>query len=155
MPAPVSENEGPVIVLNTIQPSLFASVGVGGSNTSFLVDSGSSVTLVGVDLYSQLDQRYKPELKSCRVRLTTASGSNLVVFGKADFALKLGDRSFIQEAIVVTLQGLKGILGIDFLSRHGGELNFGVNTLKLGDHRVELSAESVGKCAQIRVSDTV
>lgn len=91
-------------MLNTVQPSLF--VGIGGSNLSLLVDSGSSVTISDVDVYNKLQGRQKPELRSSNLKLTTASGSSLIVFGKADFVFKLGSRSFTQKTVVATLQGL-------------------------------------------------
>ncbi|XP_033731403.1 uncharacterized protein LOC117321033 [Pecten maximus] len=85
----------------------------------------------------------------------SASGSSLIVFGKADFVFKLGSHSFTQETVVATLQGLQGILGIDFLSRHDGTLSFGDNTLQLGGHKVKLNPQPVSQCAHIRVSETV
>lgn len=140
-------------MLNSVQPSLYIDASIGGRSMNFLLDSGSSVTIITEKVYQGLVGA--PVLRSCNLRLTTASGNNLKVLGKTDLVFKIGQHRFEQETVVAGIDGHEGIIGIDFLTGHNGELNFGTRTLKLRGHTVKISSRVHTQCARIRCRETV
>ena len=53
-----------------------------GLNTDFLIDSGSTYTVVNVDLYKMIPKSQRPELKKCNLILCSANGEMLQIHGK-------------------------------------------------------------------------
>ncbi|XP_069106466.1 uncharacterized protein [Argopecten irradians] len=130
---------------------------VANTNSKYLTDSGSSVTIVTIEVYEQISPDNKPELNRSNLRLSTASGNNLKVYGKCVCNFRIGDRVFTQEVVVAKLEGLRGIIGIDFLNKHKGEISFAEKVLRLGNYRCKLQpvVATANTCARIRVRETV
>ncbi|XP_021351590.1 uncharacterized protein LOC110449211 [Mizuhopecten yessoensis] len=99
----------------------------------------------------------RPQLQRCNLRLTTASGNNLKVYGKCICDFRIGDPDFAQEVVVAKLEGLRGIIGVDFLTKHQGEISFGEKVLRLGKYRCDLQpvVATASTCARIRVSEPI
>ncbi|OWF45212.1 hypothetical protein KP79_PYT23581 [Mizuhopecten yessoensis] len=87
--------------------------------------------------------------------LYSTSGDKVVVAGKANFRFKVGKLVYEQEAIVARLDQLSGILGVDFLSKHGGEIHFRDRTLRLEGRCVNLVTEGYKGCSRVRICETV
>ncbi|XP_033730852.1 uncharacterized protein LOC117320354 [Pecten maximus] len=128
---------------------------IGDRSCRYLVDSGSVVTIVTDDFYFSLPESQRPELKSSNILLYSASGDTLKVAGKARFSFKVGKVVYKHEAIVAHLDQLSGIIGVDFLSEHGGVLDFVDNALKLEGQRVNLAVDGYNECAHVRLSEAV
>ena len=129
---------------------------VGGTISSFLIDSGASVSIIGQTIYRGLKKSRTPQLQSVDMTLTTATGDIIPVLGKAVFPFNIEGVVYEQEAIVADLKGLTGVLGVDFLVKYNGVMNFKEKSLKLGQKTIQLSPEeNVVTNAHIRISNTV
>lgn len=122
----------------------------------FLVDTGSSLSLISEDVFKSLPVNLV--LEELDTSLTTADGDLLSVQGKTNVTLLFGSREFTTSVVVAKLGGLSGIIGLDFLvkydvlidasngilhSHHFGEIPL------LRENRLQ------NRCARIHLAETV
>ena len=81
--------------------------------TAFLVDSGSTATLVSARVFQSIQPDKRPLLVKLTDKVRGANGGDIEVLGIADIQLKLGGVCFCQTAIVCDILP-DGILGQDF-----------------------------------------
>ena len=62
-----------------------------GMPVDLLIDSGSDVTLIDVEIYNQIPESVRPLLTETETNLSTASGSPMTTSGQARFELQLGN----------------------------------------------------------------
>ena len=80
-----------------------------------LIDSGSDVTLIDVEVYNQIPESVRPLLTETETNLSTASGSPTTTSGQAHFKLQLGNSEWSYPFIVTELgMTTKAILEIIF-----------------------------------------
>lgn len=122
--------------MNTIKPScLFVEAKMDGVLMSFLVDTGSAVTILDEDIFDMLYGKIKPkQLKSVNKTLLCAKGESIPILGMSNFSFSLcdSDTIFEQEMIVGKLEGNISILGVDFLKSYSGVINFRNESLQVG-----------------------
>ena len=56
-----------------------------------LINSGSDVTLIDVEIYNQIPESVRPLLRETETNLSTALGSPMTTSGEAHFKLQLGN----------------------------------------------------------------
>ena len=89
---------------------------VQGMPVDLLIDSGSDVTLIDVEVYNQIPESVRPLLTETETNLSTASGSPMTMSGQARFELQLGNSEWSYPFIVAELDmTTKAILGNNFL----------------------------------------
>ena len=76
---------------------------VQGMPVDLLIDSGSDVTLVDVEIYNQIPESVRPLLSETETNLSTASGSPMTTSGQARFELQLGNSEWSYPFIVAEL----------------------------------------------------
>ena len=109
---------------------------------SFLVDTGSAVTILDDNVFDMLSGIIKPkQLKSVNKTLLCAKGESIPILGMSNFSFKLcdSDTIFEQEMIVGKLEGDISILGIDFLKKYAGIVDLRDETLHIGKQIYPLS----------------
>lgn len=147
--------------MNTIKPScLFVEAKMDGVLMSFLVDTGSAVTILDEDIFDMLYGKIKPkQLKSVNKTLLCAKGESIPILGMSNFSFSLcdSDTIFEQEMIVGKLEGNISILGVDFLKSYSGVINFRNESLQVGKQIFPLSQTPLNlhRCARIRLCDTI
>ncbi|XP_069108936.1 uncharacterized protein [Argopecten irradians] len=67
---------------------------------------------------------------------------------------RIGGHTVKQNTIIAKIEHA-GIIGIDFLTAHNGEISFGTQTLRLGGRKVPVSSHVKPQCARVRVCETV
>jgi len=78
-------NKGPKISINAVtQGCLFVNASICDKATKYLIDSGSSVTIVTKKIFECIPLDERPTLQSVNMMLVTASGDKLKVIGKAE-----------------------------------------------------------------------
>ena len=88
-----------------------------------LIDSGSDVTLMDIEVYNQIPESVRPLLKETETNLSTTSGSPMTTSGEALFKLQLGNSEWSYPFIVAELgMTTKAILGNNFLREQGSTL---------------------------------
>ena len=87
---------------------------VNGRVVTFLVDSGSSHTLISEGVFDGITDTRRPSLRQAVDTVCQADGSPLSIRGKTTVTIQLGSTNFVSEVTVAGLQN-EGILGLDFL----------------------------------------
>ena len=72
-------------------------------NAAFLVDSGSTATLVSERLFQSIKEGKRPHLIPMRDKVRGANGGDIEVLGIADIPLELGGVCFFMTAIVCNI----------------------------------------------------
>jgi hypothetical protein len=139
---------------------LFVKAESGGLLMSFLVDTGSAVSVLDEDIFDMLSGMIKPmQLKNANKTLKCAKGESIPIQGMSDFSFKLydSDTIFEQEMLVGKLEGDISILGIDFLMKYAGIVNLRNRNLHLGKQIFPISENPthVQMCAHIRLGETI
>ncbi len=130
---------------------------IGEMDVDFLVDSGSTYTIVDIGLFQSIPQACRPELEFTDLRLRSANGEILKVHGKTVMNLQIGGKTFEVPVKVVSLGEKDVILGLDFMSYHDCVLYLSHGILQVGSKslRVKLHKQSDNLCARIQVSENV
>ena len=90
---------------------------------TFLVDTGSNITIVKTAVWTQADPNCH-QLKAYQGRqLVGVEGTPLSVRGEANAEALLGGETFLVSVIVVDQLSSDAILGLDFLKDHQCTIN--------------------------------
>ena len=100
------------------------------------MDTGSVATILSKDIYDKIGACNYP-LEDLNSALTVANGGLLNVYGKINVKFKVGNSIFPYEPIVAGLQGIDGIIGLDFLSAHDGVIETSKGRLRINGQNIE------------------
>ena len=107
---------------------------VGGISVTFLLDTGSAVTLVRRDLWDQIGSG--ATLRPCEHRLVGVDGSPLKIQGSAQITFQFGGVDFVTTVIVGDSLTTEAILGLDFLQEHRCTVDIGSKQLRVSGHKL-------------------
>ena len=119
---------------------LFVRGGVCGVPTTFLVDTGSSDTVISSEIFHQIPEGERPQLKDSELVICQADGSYLRVMGRAEMELGVGTTSLRLPIVVANLHNT-GILGMDFLLATNSQLDLHGLQIQVGDEIVTCTNE--------------
>lgn len=119
----------------------------------FLVDTGSSASILSKDIYDQLD--CKPGLVHSDVSLTTADGGTLNTSGQAYFEFCVDKMLFSHEFSVAELDDLSGILGSGFLEQNDMTFRVSKGFLHVAGHTIELEREGTPVCTRVKLCKNI
>ena len=100
---------------------IFVDLTLQGVQTRFLLDTGPNITVISPSLFACIADERKPHLVEAAIDLTVADGRSLPMLGKGSFQINLGSTTVKHEVWVAGID-LDGILGLDFMQKHGCEL---------------------------------
>lgn len=103
-----------VVCANTTNNEMMADISIGGERYKFMIDSGSSVSLINVKHHEKFFAKYR--LKKTDIHLFAYSGHNIKVIGEFCPMVRYGTRESKLNILVVDGKG-PSILGRDFLSK--------------------------------------
>lgn len=89
---------------------------IGDIKTTILIDTGSSVTIINPTLFKEINSNNELNLIKTSVRLKSAKGDDIPVLGQCLLSLKLGNREFSHNCIIVQIEN-SCILGVDFMPK--------------------------------------
>ena len=101
---------------------LYLNTDIFQSELKLLLDTGSPYSILSFKCFEKLQAKHDIHLTSDVVQLTAADGSHLEISGKAQLGFKAEGLTFRQDFIIAKIQGIVGILGMDFLVSHGGDI---------------------------------
>ena len=130
---------------------------IGGIPTTFLVDTGSNITVVTPEVYRSIPAPERPVLEEVGSTMLLADGRSLPFTGKADMPLQLGSTAVVHKVWVADI-GLDGIIGMDFMRRMRCELTIDRGSYKLTwpDGSVTCTHTQTGTaCCRVVVRETV
>ena len=130
---------------------------IGNIDSDFLIDSGSTYTVVDIALFESIPIEQRPELESTNLRLKSANGEMLKVHGQTVLNLTIGNKLFDTPVKVVSLGEKDVILGLDFMGNHDCVLYLSQGIMQIGSHalRVKLHKLADNMCARIQISENV
>ena len=134
--------------------SLFVTGSAFGRDLDWLIDTGCSVTLLSTEVYYSIPASKRPKLSPYNRLLTQAGGTPLDVLGAAQMTVKIGNQK-LKHAIIIADCVDCGILGLDFLSEHGGQIDLKSSTIKIRGTDVPIHWQRQQSCARIAVAETV
>ena len=147
--------KGQTIILSVVKPGcLYIDVMIGGKTSKFLIDTGSSVTIVSKSLYERVNTGGILN-KDVNITLFSASNNEISILGTQEFSLSIGEHSYVHETVIADLECISGIIGIDFLVKYDGAIHFKARSLQLGGTTVKLIPEPTNICAKVRLCETV
>ena len=120
-----------------------------------LVNSGSAAMVVSASAFETAERDTRTALRESKLNLCTTSGQSLAIQGEATLGLGIGDLTFQHSVVVGDIGSSAGILGTDFLQKHGCLLDLARGTMKTGAQAVQLKKEAVDTCARVQMCATV
>ena len=125
-----------------------------GRDIDWLIDTGCSVTLMATRVYERIPDHEKPRLSPYTKVLTQAGGTPLEVLGMADMAVKVGQQRLRHTVIIADCVD-SGILGLDFMIKHGGQIDLKSSTMKISNVTIPLVWQNQQTCGRVAVAETV
>ena len=107
---------------------------INGIKTAMLIDTGAEISLISSKLFNLF--REQSALIANDVDLYTANGTAMSVLGKTAIELRLNDRTFIHDVVVVEHCSFHFLLGTDFLIRNEACIAFASCYLRLSDMEI-------------------
>ena len=127
-----------------------------GVETSFVIDTGASVTIVSTDTFNRIPAARRPRIQKPdkMLKLEVADSGLLPVDGIVKLSFEVGGYAYIWDMYVADIPG-DGLLGLDFLFHHNYTLN--KEGLLLDGHlvRCELEGESMLCAARVTLQEDV
>ena len=94
-----------------------------GVNAHYLIDSGSTSTLLSHRIYQKIDPSLRPQLKANKFKVKNVNGIDINVYGHANISIKLGKNEYFHQVIVCDISP-DGILGQDFMLEHVKKIDY-------------------------------
>ena len=122
---------------------------LGGKKTYALVDTGADISLISRETFDKLAAKniFEFSTKNC-VPLQSVSGQKLKNFGTAELRVKMSKFDQIYKFQIIEGMNNQCILGNDFLSDFGAQLDFGQKTLNLEGNVIPLRPQKF-MCASV------
>ena len=120
----------------------------------FLVDTGSSDTIIPMELYRKIPECKRPKLIQLEHKVYKADGTPLVTYGKIKTVVQVGKSKVKLDIIVAEIKG-DGILGMDFLLSVPSTLDLNNFELKCEEQIIECTEKEDSKCARVFVNSDV
>ena len=136
------------------QKGIFVTGVIRGTKIKFLVDTGSTQTVLSTVAYIRLPKGKRPKLNSMESCIKQADGTPIEAWGHAIMDLQIGEKS---QSLMITVASIKGdgILGMDFLLATGGNLDFDRLKLQIDGEQIPCrDDEDLLFCARVVISQT-
>lgn len=115
-----------------LRPSYFLPGKVHGKAVQFLIDSGSTANIIAQHVWERMSKGVRDQLLPYSSQGVLADGSQMEILGTIECSGRLRDIAFIAQLLVCPIRE-DGILGMPFLEQHSCVMNFGSQSLKIGN----------------------
>lgn len=144
------------IELNTTFTScLYLQADVCNQTCKFLIDTGSPYSIMSNQMYDKIQPQETLQRKVDHTRLRAADGSVIETSGKLLMPLQIDRKAYNQVFIIAKIQGIDGIIGMDFLYQFDGTINIKKQTLSTSKGKITLFQQNSNTCARIQIADTI
>jgi len=123
-------------------------------STDFLVDTGSTYTVIDEALYNDIPESKRAPLGSANIRLKSANGEYINVLGGSTVDIKLGRQTFTCPVKVVNLGDKSAIIGLDFMEKHNCVLYLSKGIIQVNSRSIRLKLSKLvdSQCARVQIS---
>ncbi|CAC5414123.1 unnamed protein product [Mytilus coruscus] len=94
-----------------------------GLHVEFLVDTGSTTTLLACKMFDQILERNKPNLEPSRLNIKDVNGNTITAYGQSIMNLNFNGKLFPQTIIVCDISP-DAIIGQDFLLHYVNTIDY-------------------------------
>ena len=119
----------------------------------FLIDTGSSISVVATKLLEKLNQKIDIEPTDRQVR--TANGGFLNIKGTCSLTIRLDHLTFQQEFIIADIEESLGILGVNFLDQYRADIRIKKKILNTDQGKVKLHKHGAQVCNKLQLYENV
>ena len=122
---------------------------------TFLIDTGSNVSILSSDLVQQLSPEFHENVQPTNTKLLSVTGEVTPFLGKANIEMKLGSQHF-QHSVFVADIANEGILDMDFLTAHTSDLILSRRVIKINNEEIlcfRNSCDAQLRCCRFSVLD--
>ena len=120
----------------------------------FLVDTGSSVTIISSGKFDQMKEKHG-QLEAANFEIALADGSSIRPLGKLQTDLCFGGQIIAHEVVVVDTS-TEAILGLDFMQKHNCQLHLGGSRILIAGIWTSLITEQdKPQACQVTLAQTV
>ena len=95
---------------------MYIPVIIGDEKRNFLIDTGSTITIVSNDAWTTSNPDCLPEILETNVRLLQANGAPIETYGETTLTMRFGTQEYDVLVIIADIE-VDGILGMDFLQK--------------------------------------
>ena len=149
--------DGPKIALRSMEEGYFVPAIVADMPLTFLVDTGSNVTILCKDLLDVLPQEHFPALRPVNMQLVTATDECSPFYGKAKIEFTLGNQNLSHEILFADIKN-DGIIGIDFLTANRCDVLLSKDHLVLNGEKIACyrsTKDANPSCCRIALMENV
>ena len=126
-----------------------------GKKVDFIIDTGSSTTILSHKIFSSITSDQSLELSPCHDQITVADGRPLTCKGYCDIQINFGSKIINHRTLIADIEP-DGLIGLDFLHTHDACINIRDSLLVFDDISVSLRSEYVAmKSCFVRLKETV
>ena len=136
-PSTSNFTNGPQIARVIVKPDTpMCWLHLGGKKTSALVDSGADISLISKETFDKIATKNKIEFsKMDCIPMQSASGHKIKNYGAVVLQMRLSKFSQPFRFQIVDGLNIQCIIGNDFLSNFGAQLDFGHKTMNIDGKR--------------------
>ena len=126
-----------------------------GVKTEFLVDTGSTYTIVDSLFYDSIPESKWLPLEKVNLILKNANGEVMNVLGQTCMELEVQGQCLNVPVKVVSLGDKITIWGLDFMEEQECIFNVAKGTMKFNGHIITMHKRGTTRCARIQGRETI
>lgn len=140
-----------------IEEGYFVSTKVGNLPVTFLVDTGSNVSILRKGLLEQFSPQTGLSVQPTNIKLVTVTEEVTPFHGKTVLEVEIGSQKISHQMLIADIEN-DGILGMDFLTAHNCDLMLSQQSMKLNGEKIRCFPNSrnvKGACCRVAILEHV
>ena len=124
---------------------------------TFLIDTGSNVSILSKGLVDQFPPDLHEEVQATKTKLLSVTGEITPFLGKTTVTVEIGSQKVQQNVLIASIEN-DGILGMDFLTTHHCDLMLTQQCMKLNGEKIRCfpnRREAQPTCCKVAISEYV
>ena len=133
---------------------MFADITVHNRKSRFLIDTGSSVSILAKCIFTEIGGETS-QFQKVEQTLSTADGTPMSVLGSAVYEIDISGYETELTFVIADISGVDGIIGMDFLCEPGITINAGQSKLHIQGKTINLYRDNKMQCASVKLGQKV
>ena len=141
----------------SIDEGYFVCTKVKGIPVTFLIDTGSNVSILSKRLVDQFPPEFHKRHSTYKDKIALCNRGGYSILGKTTVTVETGSQKVQQNVLIASIEN-DGILGMDFLTTHHCDLMLTQLCMKLNDEKIRCfpnSREAQPTCCRVAISEYV
>ena len=127
---------------------MFADITVHNRKSRFLIDTGSSVSILAKCIFTEIGGETS-QLQKVEQTLSTADGTPMSVLGSAVYEIDISGYETQLTFVIADISGVDEIIGMDFLCEPGIPINEGQSKLHIQGKTINLYRDNKMQCMSL------